>query len=116
MSTVALSRGYKGILPRTTKLSDESYLDFVETFRGIKGYGTYPQVAEVGDKAVKQRLGETDDHTPTRDIKAVINALPLPATWQRFMRSHQEMMWRRTRASFEQQQQQKERFKRIMAA
>ena len=100
MANVALSRGYKGILPRTTKLSDESYLDFVETFRGIEGYGRYGLAAQVGDQAVEQALGKTDDTTPIEDIKGVINALPYPATWQRFMRSHQEMMWRRTRGSF----------------
>jgi ubiquinone/menaquinone biosynthesis C-methylase UbiE len=100
MSTVALSRGYKGILPRTTKLADESYLDFVETFRGITGYGKSSLARKVGDEAVQAQLGETDDTTPIEDIKEVINALPFPATWQRFMRSHQEMMWRRTRGSF----------------
>lgn len=101
MSTVTLSRGYNGVLPRTTKLSDESYLDFVETFRGIAGYGTFPIVAADGDKAVAEKLGDTDDTTPIEDIKDVINSRPLAATWQRFMRSHQEMMWRRTRGSFE---------------
>lgn len=101
MSTISLSRGYKGILPRTTKLSDESYLDFVETFRGIAGYGTFPVVAADGDKAVSETLGETDDATPIEKIKEVINSRPLASTWQRFMRSHQEMMWRRTRGSFE---------------
>lgn len=100
-TTVALSRGYKGILPRTTRLSDESYLDFVETFRGIAGYGTFPAVAAEGDKAVADALGETDDTTDIKDIKDVINKLPMPATWQRYMRTHQEMMWRRTRGSFE---------------
>jgi len=100
MSNVSLSRGHQGILPRTTKLADESYLDFVETFRGIAGYGKYGLVAETGDNAVKTTLGDTDDTTPIEEIKTVINALPFPATWQRFMRSHQEMMWRRTRASF----------------
>ena len=101
MSTVDLSRGYNGILPRTTRLSDESYLDFVESFRGITGYGTFPIVAAEGDKAVQAELGDTDDKTPLKDIIDVINALPFPATWQRYMRSHQEMMWRRARASFE---------------
>jgi ubiquinone/menaquinone biosynthesis C-methylase UbiE len=100
MTMVNLARGYHGLLPRTPKLADESYLDFVETFRGLAGYGNYSLVAETGDKAVKEQLGKTDDTTPIEDIKRVINALPLPATWQRFMRSHQEMMWRRTRGSF----------------
>jgi ubiquinone/menaquinone biosynthesis C-methylase UbiE len=100
MTAVSLPRGYNGILPRTTKLSDESYLDFVETFRGIAGYGTYPLVAQTGDAAVGEKLGKTDDKTDIEAIKGVINSLPLPATWQRFMRSHQEMMWRRTRGSF----------------
>ena len=91
MSAVTLPRGYKGILPRTTKLADESYLDFVETFRGIAGYGTYPLVAQVGDHAVHEQLGDTDDTTPIEDIKRVINALPLP-TWKRRMWSG--LSWR----------------------
>ncbi|MEM1091399.1 MAG: class I SAM-dependent methyltransferase [Pseudomonadota bacterium] len=100
MNLIDLPRGYRGLLPRTTRLADESYLDFVETFRGIAGYGNYAQVAQVGDEAVSQRLGDTDDTTPIEEIRDVINALPFPATWQRLMRSHQEMMWRRTRGSF----------------
>ena len=32
--------------PLPTKLSDESYLDFVETFRDIAGYRNYPLVAK----------------------------------------------------------------------
>ena len=52
MTNVDLSRGYKGVLPRTTKLADESYLDFVETFRGIVGYGNSSLACATGNEAV----------------------------------------------------------------
>jgi len=100
MKSSALERGYNGLHPRTTNLSDESYLDFVETFRGIAGYGTYPIVAAIGDKAVNETLSEVNEETDIREIKKIINSLTEPATWQRIMRTHQEMMWRRTRSSF----------------
>lgn len=100
MSTPELSRGYDGLLPRTTKLADESYLDFVETFRGIAGYGSYPLVAGEADKEISKKLGDVDEDTPLKDIKEIVNAMPIAATWQRFMRSHQEMMWRKARQSF----------------
>ena len=32
--------------PVPSKLADESYLDFVETFRDIAGYRNYPLVAQ----------------------------------------------------------------------
>ena len=101
MSEQLFDRGMQGVLPRTNRLADESYLDFVETFRGIKGYGAFPIVAQNAEIAVAAELGETDDKTDLDEIKSVINRLPIAATWQRFMRSHQEMMWRRVRASYE---------------
>ena len=86
--------------PLPTKLSDESYLDFVETFRDIAGYRNYPLVAKEADQAVSKKLGIVNESTPIDELKNVINKIPFAATWQRFMRSHQEMMWRRTRESF----------------
>ncbi len=86
--------------PVPSKLADESYLDFVETFRDIAGYRNYPLVAQQADKKISNELGKIDHKTPIKEIKKIINKIPFAATWQRFMRSHQEMMWRRTRESF----------------
>ncbi len=95
-----MNRGNIGVLPRTTSLADESYLEFVESFRVMNFTKMYPVFAETGDGAVQTELGKVDDSLDLKDIKNVIGKLPITKSWQRFMRSHQEMMWRRTRDSF----------------
>lgn len=95
-----MNRGNVGVLPRTTRLADESYLEFVESFRIMNFVKMFPVFAEVGDKAVQETLGKTDDSLGLDDIKEVIGQLPITKSWQRFMRSHQEMMWRCVRDSF----------------
>lgn len=95
-----MNRGKTGVLPRTTTLADESYLEFVESFRIMNFTKIYPVFCEVGDKAVQDAVGKTDDSVELDQIKDVIGELPITKSWQRFMRSHQEMMWRRTRESF----------------
>lgn len=94
------NRGNIGVLPRTTKLADESYLEFIETFRVMNFVKMFPVFSQAGDQAVQEKIGKTDDSVPLNDIKDVIGELPITKSWQRFMRSHQEMMWRQTRSSF----------------
>lgn len=96
-----LARGNDGILPRTSRLADESYLDFVETFRLIAGYGAFPKVAEVGNKLVEEQLGSLDSSLDLEEVKKVFNSTAIAPTWQRIMRTHQEMNWRRVRDTFE---------------
>ena len=89
-----------GGLPKPTKLQDESYLEFVETFRDIVGYRNFPLVAQLADQEVAAIMGDRNVIPELSEVKGVVNKLPIAATWQRFMRSHQEMMWRRTRDTF----------------
>jgi len=96
-----LTRGHDGLTPRTTRLADESYLDFVETFRGIAGYGAFPVVAATGDALVEEKLGSLSPEVDLEDVKDVFNSTSIAKTWQRVMRTHQEMNWRRVRDSYE---------------
>lgn len=93
-------RGNLGVLPRTSRLADESYLDFAESFRNIAGYGMFPVVAEVGDAKVKEELGSLDPNLDLEEVKKVFHSTAITPVWQRFMRTDQEMMWRRARQSF----------------
>jgi SAM-dependent methyltransferase len=95
-----MSRGMTGLLPLTGSLADESYLDFVETFRARCVQRMYPQLDQLGTAQVARELGRTDESVPLEALRESINRVPLAPLWQRLMRSHQEMMWRRTRASF----------------
>ncbi|MEM7569639.1 MAG: class I SAM-dependent methyltransferase [Pseudomonadota bacterium] len=93
-------RGNDGLTPRTSTLADESYLDFVESFRMIAGYGVYPKVAAVGDKLVEEQLGSLDSDLDLGAVNEVFNTTAIAKTWQRVMRTHQEMNWRRVRDTF----------------
>lgn len=95
-----MNRGNIGVLPRTNSLADESYLEFVETFRVMNFVKMYPSFSETCDLEMLQKKGKTDDSLTLQEIKEVVSPLPISKTWQRFMRSHQEMMWRRVRSSF----------------
>lgn len=98
-----MQRGHIGILPRPTRLADESYLEYVEAFRKMIIQDMFPVVAEQGGtsylnwKAQNKPDNAPDDLT---EIKAAFREVPVVLTWQRFLRSQQEMMWRRTRESF----------------
>ena len=102
-----MDRGNIGVLPRPTRLADESYLEFVTSFRFLAIREMFPQVAEHGEAALAKAMetGEvarpaTGDAVALADIKRVFSQVPLAPIWQRFVRSQQEMMWRRTRESF----------------
>ena len=98
-----MNRGTDGLLPRTGTLADESYLDFVQSFRAKAVQEMYPLLERVGNAAVERECGAAGDPPSLEQVRGVLDRLPLVRAWQRFMRSHQEMMWRRTRAGFEPQ-------------
>ncbi|MCU0760313.1 MAG: class I SAM-dependent methyltransferase [Steroidobacteraceae bacterium] len=93
-----MRRDWDGLLPRTARLADESYLDFVTSFRARAVQQMYPMLEELGN-AVVGREHPAGTAPGIAEIQRSLDALPLVRVWQRFMRSHQEMMWRRTRAS-----------------
>lgn len=102
-----MDRGNIGGLPRPTRLADESYLEFVTSFRALAIQEMFPKVAEHGEIALAQAIENGDVERPSEgevvdlgDIKRVFAKIPLAPTWQRFVRSQQEMMWRATRESF----------------
>lgn len=98
-----MSRGHIGLLPRPSKLADESYLEYVQSFRKMIIQDMFPVVCSIGEPAYAQ-WKETEkpnaNHDDIDDIKRVFRQAPVTLTWQRFLRSQQEMMWRRTRESF----------------
>jgi ubiquinone/menaquinone biosynthesis C-methylase UbiE len=101
-----MNRGKIGILPRPNNLADESYLEFVTSFRKFAIQQVFPAVAQQGEADLAEAIKAGDVSVPPgeapalEDIKRVFGKIPLALTWQRFVRSQQEMMWRQTRASF----------------
>jgi len=89
-------RGLDGVLPRPTRLADESYLEFVEDVRKFAIQTAGPATAAAGEAAMQ--AGEAP--ASLQDIQAVYDDLPVSKAWRRLVRSQQEMMWRRTRQSF----------------
>ena len=103
MSQTSTDRGYIGLLPRPTKLADESYLEYVQSFRKMLIQDMFGVVAGGGEaryaewKAKNKPDANTDD---LDDIKQAFRDAPVTLTWQRFLRTQQEMMWRQSRNTF----------------
>ncbi|MEL7188187.1 MAG: class I SAM-dependent methyltransferase [Pseudomonadota bacterium] len=102
-----MDRGSIGILPRPTKLADESYLEFVTSFRKFAIQRGFPVVAANGEAQLERAVKsgevappEDGKQVPLDEVKRVFREVPITPTWQRFVRSQQEMMWRGTRKSF----------------
>lgn len=94
-------RGNLGVLPRPTTLADESYLDFLTSFRNTVLTEMFPAMAAAGHaRMVEDGLPLDDDNVPLAAIQASFAKAPIVPTWQRLMRSQQEMSWRRTQQSF----------------
>jgi len=96
-----MDRGFVGVLPRTTRLEDESYLDFVETFRERVVFRLFPITAAAGQARLAAdgypfSLNEPADAV----VHAAFEGTDSAPIWRRFLRSQQEMLWRRTRESF----------------
>ena len=51
-----MSRGQIGVLPRPTTLADESYLEFITSFRRLAIQEMFPKVAEHGEAALARAL------------------------------------------------------------
>lgn len=101
MTDTALSpRGSVGVLPRPAKLADESYTNFVEGFRDMALVKMFPIMGMAGQDAMAKAGVEPTPDVPLEIVQEHFNRVPVVQTWMRFMRSAQEMMWRRTRASF----------------
>lgn len=101
-----MSRGMIGILPRPTTLADESYLEFVTSFRKFAIQKGFPVMAANGEAELGRAMERGDVQQPENgelaldEIKKVFRTVPVVPTWQRLVRSQQEMMWRGTRRSF----------------
>ena len=102
-----MNRGSIGITPRPTRLADESYLEFITSFRRLAIQEMFPKVAEHGEAALAKALEDGEIAAPAEgeavklaDIREVFGKNPVTPTFQRFVRTQQEMMWRRTRESF----------------
>jgi ubiquinone/menaquinone biosynthesis C-methylase UbiE len=94
-------RGQLGVLPRPNRLADESYLEFLESFRDVLLRQMFPAMGAAGHARMEaDGLPLDDPALPLEAVQASFAKAPIVPTWQRFMRSQQEMMWRRTRASF----------------
>ncbi|MEM6586109.1 MAG: class I SAM-dependent methyltransferase, partial [Pseudomonadota bacterium] len=102
-----MNRGNIGITPRPTRLADESYLEFITSFRRLAIQEMFPKVAEHGEVALAKALETGEVEAPAdgetvklSEIRDVFGQNPVTPTFQRFVRTQQEMMWRRTRESF----------------
>ena len=98
-----MSRGHIGLLPRPPRVEDEAYLEYVQSFRKMLIQNMFPILAGGGEaryadwKARNKPDANTDD---IEDIKREFRKAPVTLTWQRFLRTQQEMMWRQTREGF----------------
>ena len=102
-----MDRGMISVLPRPTKLEDESYLEFVTSFRKFMIEKGFPVMAANGEAELERSIENGEiarpnegEQVPLDDVKQAFAKVPVVPTWQRFVRSQQEMMWRGTRASF----------------
>lgn len=103
MNSMLAPRGYVGITPRPSSLSDESYMDYVQSFRKMVIQEMYPLVAEAGSIAYESWKAENkaDDASGDNinDINEAFDTVPASRAWQRFVRTQQEMMWRQSRST-----------------
>lgn len=99
MNSMLAPRGLVGITPRPSTLTDESYMDFVQSFRKMVIQDMFPRVAEAGETAYAAYKSEHGDDDSIEGIHGAFRKLPIAQSWQRFVRTQQEMMWRCSRAS-----------------
>ena len=81
-------RGHIGLLPRTPRLEDESYLDFMESFRNHAIRGMFPRIMGLAGQAAAD--GRSPDESP------------YVRTWKRMMRSQQQQTWQKIQQSYHQ--------------
>lgn len=98
-----MSRGHIGLLPRPPRVEDEAYLEYVQSFRKMLIQNMFPILAGGGEARYadwKAKNKPESDHDDIDDIKREFRKAPVTLTWQRFLRTQQEMMWRQTRDGF----------------
>ena len=91
-----MDRGYDGVLPRTPKLEDESYLDYMEAVRNFAIVDLFPRLGEQAEQAIAAfdiKDGGVD--RSLEELEPALAPLPLLGAWKRIMRSQQQMTWRK---------------------
>jgi 2-polyprenyl-3-methyl-5-hydroxy-6-metoxy-1,4-benzoquinol methylase len=81
-----IDRGHIGVLPRTPRLEDESYLQFMESFRNLAIRGVFPPIMALAEQA--EAAGRSPDESPY--VRA----------WKRMMRSQQQQTWQKLQESY----------------
>lgn len=90
-----MQRGMIGTIPRAPRLADESYLEFTTEVRTYFRHGVFPAIAELIDEVVP------DTEQGLDDVRKQTDKVPLVKEWKRYMRTHQEMIWRRGREALD---------------
>lgn len=85
-----------GLTPLGTQ-ADRAHLFFLERFRDLLLVRMFPAASAAGEAAMAEAGLPTD--APLDEVKAAFSSQPVVRAWQRFMRTQQEMMWRRVRAA-----------------
>ena len=70
-----MDRGQIGILPRPTSLADESYLEFVTSFRKFAIQQGFPAVAATGEAALAKALDKGEVGRPDQGKE-----IPMPTS------------------------------------
>ncbi|MFT7288195.1 MAG: ubiquinone/menaquinone biosynthesis C-methylase UbiE [Halieaceae bacterium] len=100
MNSMLAPRGFAGITPRPSSLTDESYMDYVKSFRKMVIQDMFPLVAEAGETAYQEWKAEHKvEDDLIENINEAFGGVPVARSWQRFVRTQQEMMWRQSRAT-----------------
>jgi ubiquinone/menaquinone biosynthesis C-methylase UbiE len=88
-------RGVTGVLPRTPRLEDESYLDLMQSVRNFAIRELFPVVAAQAETA----LGSGASTMPLDEFVTRADRLPAVGAWKRLMRSQQQRTWSKIRDS-----------------
>jgi ubiquinone/menaquinone biosynthesis C-methylase UbiE len=95
-----MTRGMAGVLPRTPKLEDESYLDYLEGVRNFAIRELFPLLgSQLENSAERAGLERGGAGASSADIEALAARTPLAGAWKRLMRSQQQLTWRKIRDS-----------------
>ncbi len=91
-----MDRGNDGLMPRTPRLEDESYLDYMETLRNFAINEMFPRLGEQAEAMMADAgLSDGGASLSSAELEKTVQPLPLLGTWQRVMRSQQKMTWQK---------------------
>lgn len=97
-----IDRGWVGRLKRSPELDAETYADFCESMRGFI-FGTLSKAMQAQMAgAIEKATTAGRDISRVNDVRAMFDPLPAVAIRNRMLRTAQEMMWRRYREAFHQ--------------